>query len=187
MSTELSGSQVNYYLISVNHPMRKDQVAYTAECEDIIRALGMTFAEGEEFKAIWRTAAARQGLSKGTGQEQLDNAIYNAEKRVHFAQGDLDHYKHEKRDQKLRDKAPWKPLNPATTGSYLDPHKWVKGTWLLKEEWYEWHGGEMPVDPATTIVAALRSGSRLDGTPSGAIRWNHAGTQGDVVKFKVVS
>jgi hypothetical protein len=51
-----------------------------AECEDIIQALGMTFDEGCIFKALWRTAAARQGNGK-PGQK----GVYDAEKMVHYA------------------------------------------------------------------------------------------------------
>ena len=79
-----TGGRVNYYLARVEHPQREDQAAYTAECEDIIQALGMTFDEGCEFKAIWRTAAARQGNGK-PGRAQLDQAVYDAQKRVHYA------------------------------------------------------------------------------------------------------
>ena len=85
--TKLTGSRVNYYLVQVTHPQRETQVAYQAECEDIIRALNMTFDEGCEFKAIWRTAAARLGNGK-PGQA----AQYDAEKRVHYATASLLHY-----------------------------------------------------------------------------------------------
>jgi len=80
----LTGGFVNYYLAQVTHPQRKDQVPYQAECEDIIRALGMTFDEGCEFKAIWRTAAARLGNGK-PGQKE----VYDCEKRVHYANASL--------------------------------------------------------------------------------------------------
>ena len=82
--TELTGGFVNYYLVEVKHPQRVEQAPYQAECEDIIRALNMTFDEGCEFKAIWRTAAARLGNGK-PGQK----ARYDAEERVHYAQASL--------------------------------------------------------------------------------------------------
>lgn len=85
--TKLTGSKVNYYLVQVPYPQRETQVAYQAECEDIIRALNMTFDEGCEFKAIWRTAAARMGNGK-LGQ----TALYDAEKRVHYASASLLQY-----------------------------------------------------------------------------------------------
>ena len=84
MSNKLTGGFVNYYLAWVSHPQREEQVPYQAECEDIIRALNMTFDEGCEFKAIWRTAAARLGNGKPDHK-----AVYDAEKRVHYATASL--------------------------------------------------------------------------------------------------
>jgi hypothetical protein len=81
---KLTGGETNYYLARIDHPNRSDQPAYQAECEDIISALGMTFYEGCEFKAIWRTAAARLGNGK-PGQK----ALYDAEKRAHYADRSL--------------------------------------------------------------------------------------------------
>lgn len=80
MSGQLTGGLVNYYLATVLHPQRPEQPAYVAECEDIIAALKMDFNEACEFKAIWRTAAARLGNGK-PGQK----ALYDAEKRLHYA------------------------------------------------------------------------------------------------------
>lgn len=79
----LTGGQTNYYLVAVQHPNRGG-APYQAECEDIIHALGMSFEEGCEFKALWRTAAARQGNGK-PGRAQLDQAVYDAQKRIHYA------------------------------------------------------------------------------------------------------
>lgn len=80
MSDKLTGGRVNYYLATVTHPQRESQPAYNAECEDIAQALRMSPDEFCEFKAIWRTAAARLGNGK-PGQ----TAVYDAEKRVHYA------------------------------------------------------------------------------------------------------
>ena len=80
MSGQLTGGLVNYYLAPVMHPQRTEQAPYVAECEDIIEALNMDFNEACEFKAIWRTAAARLGNGK-PGQK----ALYDAEKRLHYA------------------------------------------------------------------------------------------------------
>ena len=77
----LTGGLVNYYLVNVDNPQRVKQAPYQAECEDIIQALGMTFDEGCLFKALWRSAAARQGNIK-SGHK----AVYDAEKMVHYAQ-----------------------------------------------------------------------------------------------------
>lgn len=85
---KLSGGRVNYYLVHVAHPQREDQPAYQAECEDIIQALGMTFDEGCLFKALWRSAAARQGNGKPGSSD-----IYDAEKMAHYAGRILRHRK----------------------------------------------------------------------------------------------
>lgn len=80
----LNGGFVNYYLVSVPYPQRTEQPAYTAECEDITSALQLTPDEFCEFKAIWRTAAARLGNGKPD-----QKAVYDAEKRVHYANRSL--------------------------------------------------------------------------------------------------
>lgn len=77
---EFTGGNVNYYVVPVPDPKRLD--AYTAECEDIIQALGMTFAEGCAFKAIWRSAAARTLGLKKTGQDA--HGVYDAEKVIYY-------------------------------------------------------------------------------------------------------
>lgn len=82
--SELTGGRTNYYLVPVLHPQREDQPPYQAECEDIADALQLTPNEFCEFKAIWRTAAARLGNGKPN-----QKALYDAEKRVHYAQRDL--------------------------------------------------------------------------------------------------
>lgn len=92
--TKLTGGKVNYYLVQVAHPQRIDQSPYQAECEDIIRAAQMTFDEGCEFKAIWRTAMARLGNGK-PGQA----ALYDAEKRVHYATACLRQYQQEQQQE----------------------------------------------------------------------------------------
>lgn len=70
----------NYYQVPVPEPMNPDLKPYVAECADIIEALGMTFNEGEAFKALWRGAAARTlGIVKNTAQ-------YDADKAAHYGQ-----------------------------------------------------------------------------------------------------
>lgn len=74
---KLSGD--HYYRVKVTHPIAPDVQPYTAECADIIEALGMNFNEGEAFKAIWRLAAARQGRGKPGNKAQ-----YDADKAAHY-------------------------------------------------------------------------------------------------------
>ncbi len=74
---KLSGD--HYYRVQVPSPISPELVPYIAECADIIEALGMTFNEGETFKAVWRLAAARQGRGKAGGDPQ-----YDADKVAHY-------------------------------------------------------------------------------------------------------
>lgn len=82
--TENSGGKVDYYRVTIDCPNQAKE-PYTAECSDIIEALGLTFNEGEEFKALWRTGAART-LGK---LKAFDDALRNAEKRAHYSARDL--------------------------------------------------------------------------------------------------
>ena len=78
-NNKLSGGLSSYYLAQVIHPQREEQQPYQAECDDIITALKMTFAEGCAFKAIWRTASARMGNGK-PGHDP----VYDSNKVVHY-------------------------------------------------------------------------------------------------------
>ena len=69
----------HYYRVTVAAPISPELDPYTAECADIIEALNMTFNEGENFKAIWRLAAARQGRGKVGNKPQ-----YDADKAAHY-------------------------------------------------------------------------------------------------------
>ena len=75
---EHTGGSSSYYRVSVAHPTTLPE-PYEAECNDIIEALDMTFAEGNTFKANWRIAAARQGKRK-----KGNDAVYDAEKICFF-------------------------------------------------------------------------------------------------------
>ena len=77
---EHTGGSVNYYKVHVAHPTTLPE-AYDAEANDIIESLGLTFAEGNLFKAIWRMAADRNGKKK-----KGNNSVYDAEKLVFFAE-----------------------------------------------------------------------------------------------------
>lgn len=78
---ERSGLSVNYYKVPVTAPTKPGAPPYVAECNDIIESLGMTFAEANVFKAIWRSAAERTLGKKKAG----NNAVYDAEKMVFFS------------------------------------------------------------------------------------------------------
>ena len=78
---EYTGGSSSYYQVKIKNPTTKDNPPYTAECNDIIEALGMNYAEGNAFKAIWRRAAAESLQLKKRG---YDNGLYDAEKVEFF-------------------------------------------------------------------------------------------------------
>ena len=77
---EYTGGSSSYYTIHVKNPTTEGRPAYDAECNDIIEALGMNYAEGNAFKALWRRAAARKGMRK----KGYDSGLYDAEKVEFF-------------------------------------------------------------------------------------------------------
>lgn len=78
-SPENSGLSCNYYVVDIKQPTSVGK-PYTAECNDIIEALGMNATEANIFKEIWRTAAART-LGK---EKEGHNAKRGAEKVAFF-------------------------------------------------------------------------------------------------------
>ena len=83
MSEEYTGGSVSYYRVNVSKPTSDDVQPYRAECNDIIEALGMNYAEGNAFKALWRRAAAR---NLGMAKKGYEDGLYDAEKVVFFGQ-----------------------------------------------------------------------------------------------------
>lgn len=81
-SPEYSGSNANYYKVEIKDPTTEGVQPYTAECNDIIEALGMNYAEGNAFKAIWRRAAQfTLGKVKAGAKE---DGLYDAQKVEFF-------------------------------------------------------------------------------------------------------
>ena len=77
----LTGLSTDYYKVSINNPTTPLVEPYSAECNDVIEALDMTYAEANVFKAIWRKSAQRTlGLSK-----EGNTQVYDAEKCVFFS------------------------------------------------------------------------------------------------------
>lgn len=78
---EDSGGSCDYYKVHITNPTSEQDiprgVVYIAECNDIIEALKMTYAEANMFKEIWRSAAARTlgklkaGHSEARGSEKI--------------------------------------------------------------------------------------------------------------------
>lgn len=79
---EYTGGSVSYYRVEVTNPTSGGDT-YTAECNDIIEALGMNYAEGNAFKAIWRRCAAR---TLGKAKAGYKDGLYDAEKVVFFGE-----------------------------------------------------------------------------------------------------
>ena len=73
------GGSNDYYKIFVRNPTTL-KTPYWAECNDIIESLGLTFAEANIIKAIWRIAQWRRGVQKKT------KPLYDAEKVSFFAE-----------------------------------------------------------------------------------------------------
>lgn len=81
-SPTYTGGSADYYQVSITKTTTPGRPDYIAECNDIIEALGMNFAEGNAFKAIWRRAAQRTlGLRKAGAK---DDGLYDAEKVEFF-------------------------------------------------------------------------------------------------------
>jgi hypothetical protein len=74
---ENSGLECDYYWVDIELPVR-DREQYTAEAQDIMEALNMTFTEGTIFKSLWRKAAERQGRRK------LGNSAYRDAQKIKF-------------------------------------------------------------------------------------------------------
>ena len=79
---EYTGGSVSYYTVHIAKPTTEGVDPYDAECNDIIEALEMNYAEGNAFKAIWRRCAARKGKAK----RGYTDGRYDAEKVVFFGQ-----------------------------------------------------------------------------------------------------
>lgn len=80
--TEYTGGSVSYYTVQVQNPTTASNPSYVAECNDIIEALGMNYAEGNAFKALWRRAAQRNLGKRKAGAK--DDGLYDAEKVEFF-------------------------------------------------------------------------------------------------------
>jgi len=81
LMSEYTGGSVSYYSVLVEKPTLEGRDPYTAECNDIIESLGMNYAEGNAFKALWRRAAAR---TLGMAKAGYKDGLYDAEKVEFF-------------------------------------------------------------------------------------------------------
>lgn len=76
---EITGGDVNYYLINITNPKRLQP--YVVEVEDIIEALNMEFAEGTILKSLIRYCKLKQGLGKPGSSKK-----YEAEKIKYYSE-----------------------------------------------------------------------------------------------------
>jgi hypothetical protein len=80
---EYTGKSVSYYKVFVDHPTSEGVEPYYIECNDIIEALNLSFAEGNVLKSLFRRAVARKyGITK----KGYDDGLYDAEKMVFFSE-----------------------------------------------------------------------------------------------------
>lgn len=78
--TAPTGKSNSYYRVHIAHP-NQAEVPYTAECGDVIEALGMDFNDGNAFKAIWRKWAS---LTLGVAKPDYPGPLYDTEKSVFY-------------------------------------------------------------------------------------------------------
>lgn len=81
-TAEYTGGSSDYYKVDIKNTTTPYAIGYTAECNDIIEALGMNFAEGNAFKALWRRASQRTLGKRKAGAK--DDGLYDAEKVEFF-------------------------------------------------------------------------------------------------------
>lgn len=80
---EYTGGSVSYYKVPIDDPTDPEAEPYVAECNDIIEALKMEYAEANVFKAIWRKCAAE---NIGRTKKGYVDGVYDAEKSVFFSE-----------------------------------------------------------------------------------------------------
>lgn len=81
-AAEYNGGSSDYYQVTITSTTTEGRPKYIAECNDIIEALGMNFAEGNAFKALWRRAAQRTLGKRKAGAK--DDGLYDAQKVEFF-------------------------------------------------------------------------------------------------------
>lgn len=154
---EYTGGSVSYYKVQIKTPT-SGGTAYMAECNDIIEALKMNYAEGNAFKAIWRSCAARNlGLSKAGYKD----GKYDAEKVVFFGQRMIEQSSAE--ESQVNEIVGTEPVN----------------------QWIDWSGGILPVESTVKVEVMYRDGNTDTGM-SNEFAWFHDGKDDDIIKFRVV-
>lgn len=69
---------------------------------------------------------------------------------------------------------------------YLGKMPTPKASGNLGDGWVEWHGGECPLPQMAQIEYKMRTTTKTYRHNAGSLGWNHTGTGGDIVAYKVV-
>lgn len=185
-NNEYSGGKTNYYMVDVISPVDQRSDPYTAECQDIIEALGMDFNEGNAFKALWRRAAARLGKSK----RGYTDGLYDAEKVEFYGKRlvELERAREALKPENQR----VEPIRVNCTECgepWTDPHVCCEPPRPADpfgprdaDGWYTWNGDDT-MRPAGLVEYLMRSGSGTDAEAE-TLRWDHRGSSGDIVKWR---
>lgn len=163
MTKEYTGGSVSYYSVEVQKPTTEGRAPYIAECNDIIEALGMNYAEGNAFKAIWRRCAARMGKSK----DGYKDGLYDAEKMVFFG-------------QRLVEQEMLSSMQKIDESSSAEPQPAPSN-----EGWIEWKGGESPVAQGSLVDIKFMSGNQSIGLTECGLDWSHTGYGGDIIAYRL--
>lgn len=145
---EYTGGSVSYYRVEVGDPI-SGAAGYTAECNDIIEALGMNYAEGNAFKAIWRSCAAR---TLGVRKAGYTDGLYDAEK-VQFFGGRMVSLAKAWVSEQDKEIIESRPLP------------------ILDDGWIEWGGGGCPVSPNEKVDVRVSSGALILGETARYLMW----------------
>lgn len=165
MAEEYTGGSVSYYAIKVERPTNPGADPYTAECNDIIEALGMNYAEGNAFTAIWRRCAARLGKSK----KGYTDGLYDAEKVVFFGQRLV-----------AQEKAGYSEngTDMIVVAAQTDAFGWL-----------DWCGDLSAIPACSRVDINLRDGSIQSGRQSSFVNWSHNQDKCDfdhhVIKYRI--
>lgn len=164
---EYTGGSVSYYSVEVANPTTEGRAPYIAECNDLIEALGMNYAEGNAFKAIWRRCAARMGKSK----DGYKDGLYDAEKVVFFGKR-LVEQEMLSSMQKIDDHTKEEP-KPAPSN----------------DGWIEWNSGDCPVPKGTLIDVRHRDGEEFLGVAVlmdiPCQDWEYDWSCGDIIAYRL--
>lgn len=167
VAPEYTGGSVSYYRVRIDNPTTHTHDPYTAECNDIIEALGMNYAEGNAFKALWRRAAAR---TLGKAKQGYTDGLYDAEKVEFFGRRLV---LQEKAARFAAEVSSATPAATAEQSSVVDEDGWIK-----------WEGGECPVGSHTPVD--IRNGLGMTpGLPAGMASWDHCGNAADIIAYRL--